>query len=144
MELLNPLSVSRASALYSPNNITANCLSSDEVGKCVRITGPATGDVYQVTTAAPLDGGGTMPAVGVIIRKVSTTTCTVQVDGLVEGVFSGLTPGKVLFVSEEGGLEHTPMTPPTGWTAYIQSMGVALSTEVVLLKPNFSIIKRVA
>lgn len=66
----------------------------------------------------------------------------VQVTGEMEGVVTGLTPGKVVFIAVNGTLTHTIPTALVGQLAYIQSMGMALHTDVVLVLPDFSIIKR--
>jgi hypothetical protein len=84
-----------------------------------------------------------MPAMGIIISKSAPTLCRVQVGGEMIGIVSGLTPGKVVFVSSSGTLEHTLVNPGVGQLAYIQSMGLALSTDRVLVMPDFSIIKRI-
>lgn len=143
MELLNQLSIPRALSLFPTNVVEANCLSSDAVGNCVRITGPQIGDYYQVETVDVHNGETKMPAVGVVVEKLSPTLCKVQVTGLMKGVASGLTPGQVLFISSTGTLTHGVATPLAGQKAYIQSMGIAFSSDVVLVVPDFSIKKRV-
>lgn len=143
MELLNQLSIPRALSLFPTNTVEANCLSSDAVADCVYITGSKIGDYYQVTKADPHNGVVKMPAIGVIIEKMSPTLCRVQVTGEMEGIVTGLTPGRVVFVSSTGTLTHSLAVPGAGQLAYIQSMGVAASTDVVLVVPDFSIIKRV-
>jgi hypothetical protein len=142
MDLLNQLSIARAVSLFPRTKLEANCLSTDFVGHCVYITGPVAGELYQVTTADPLDGATKMPSLGIIISKSSPTQCVVQVAGEMNGVVTGLTPNKVVFVSSAGVLTHVPPTPPVGVLAYIQSMGIATSTDRVLVQPDFSIIKR--
>ena len=144
MDLLNQLSIARAVQLFPRTKFDASCLSTDAVGNCVYITGPASGDVYQVTTADPLNGAVKMPAMGIIISKPapSSTSCIVQAGGEMVGIVSGLTPGKVVFVDNGGTLTHTPITAPPSQLAYIQSMGIALSTDRVLVNPDYSIIKR--
>ena len=141
MELLNQLTVARAQGLFQQKTMLANCLSTDSAGKCVYITGPRSG-LYQVTTAEPQDGSTKMPAIGVIIQKPTSVTCEVQLSGELDGLLSGFTPGRVLFVAVDGSLTHTIPTAAVGQLAYIQSMGVALSDDVVLVMPDFSIIKR--
>lgn len=141
MDLLNQLSIARAKAL----DLEATCLPTDAVGNCVYITGPAIGDIYQVATANPLVGAVMMPAMGIIISKTSpsATSCRVRVHGEMVGVVTGLTPRKVLFVDSSGALSHSIVNPAVGQIAYIQSMGIALSTDRVLVVPDFSITKRI-
>ena len=142
MDLLNQLSLARARALFQQKSIPAKCLSTDVVGKCVYISGPDISGVYQVSTADPLDGATKMPAFGIIISKSSATECQVQVSGELKGIFSSLTPGRVVFVAVGGSITQAIPTPPLSQLAYIQSMGVALTSNVVLVMPDFSIIKR--
>lgn len=142
MDLLNALSLAKAASLFPRSKVSAVCLASDAVGNAVFITGPAIGGIYQVSKADPLDGPSKMPAFGVIIFKATTTTCRVQVSGEMIGVVSSLTPGKVVFVSAAGTLAHSIATPGAGQLAYIQSMGLVLSSDIVLLRPDFQIIKR--
>ena len=143
MRLLNQLSIPRALSLFPTRALDANCQASDAVGDCVYITGAKVGELYQVTKADPLDGATKMPAIGILVEKLDSVTCKVQVTGTLEGVVSGLTPGKVVFVSSSGVVGHTLATPGPGSYAYIQSMGVALDTGAILVIPDFSIIKRV-
>lgn len=143
MELLNQLSIPRALALFPSNTIDANCLASDAVGDCVYVTGPKVGDLYQVSKADPLDGANKMPAIGILVEKLDSTTCKVQVTGILDNTTPSVTPGKVVFVSAAGLLTHSLAVPVPGSYAYIQSMGIALDTRAILVIPDFSIIKRI-
>lgn len=142
MELLNQLSIPRALSLFPTLKLDANCLSSDAVGHCVYVTGSKVGELYQVTKANPLDGATKMPSIGVLVEKLDAVTCKVQVTGVMEGIVSGLTPGRAVFVSSSGTIGHSLAVPGPGSYAYIQPMGVALDDEVVLVMPDLSIIKR--
>ena len=143
MELLNELTVARAQGLFQQKTFAANCLVTDIVGKCVYITGPDVAGVYQVSTAEPRDGATKMPAVGIIIEKSSATDCLVQVTGEMKGVVSGFSAGRPLFVAVDGSLTHVIPTALAGQYAYIQSMGVALTGNSLLVDPDISIIKRI-
>ena len=46
----------------------ANCLATDLLGDCVRITGPKVANRYQVTRVN-IATAGNPPAVGIIVRK---------------------------------------------------------------------------
>ena len=142
MDLLNQLSLARARALFQQKYIPAKCLSTDAVGKCVYISGPDVAGTYQVSTADPLDGSSKMPAFGIIISKSSATECLVQVTGELKGLITSLVPGRVVFVAADGSITQTIPTAPLSQLAYIQSMGVALTSDVLLVMPDFSIIKR--
>ena len=141
MHLLNPLSVARGQALFPERELSANCLAGDAVGKCAYVTGPMIADRYQVTTCLPTDSDK-IPAVGVIVEKTSPTECQVQVFGVTDSV-SGLTPGRAYFVGLNGSLVLLPPTPAPSSFAYIQPMGVALSTDRFLVSPSLSITKRI-
>ena len=127
MELLNPLTVPRGDARYLRKVFSAVCQATDAVGDCVYGSGP-----YQVSRADPYDWGK-MPAIGVIESK-SGTDCLVHTFGEVPGLYTGITPGKILFVGQDGRLSHTA---PAG-SSFVQTMGAAVSGEVVLLIPSLS------
>lgn len=141
MELLNALSVPRALTLFQTSAVPAQCTASDVVGNCVHISGPMVGDLYQVATVDPLDGG-TIPSVGLIISKESATLCQVQVFGITD-VVSGLVPGKAYFIGTSGTLVLNPPAAPVAGIAYIQPMGTAMDSDRFLVNPSHSIIKRV-
>ena len=136
MELLNPLSVGRGLQLFTPQRFRADCLLSDVVGNAVYITGPVVAGVYQVSTADPQDAAK-MPAVGVIVEKVSDTECFVQSVGELTDVYAGLTPGRQVFVEVGGTVGQTYPTAMVGGTVRIQYVGLALAADAVFLCPNF-------
>jgi hypothetical protein len=136
MELLNPLSIGRGLQLFPSQKLSANCLAGDSVGNAVYVTGAAVGDVYQVATVDPRDAAK-MPAIGVIESKSSPTDCVVQALGEMKNVVSGVTPGRNVMVEVGGTVGHTFPSPLVGGTVRIQYIGVALSTDVVFVCPNF-------
>jgi hypothetical protein len=94
------------------------------------------GDRYSVDTA-DISGLSGMPAIGICIDKASPTLAMVQLRGEVKGVFTGLTPGKVYFVATSGGITATPPAPTMGSPRiYHQAVGVALSSDVLMLEPD--------
>lgn len=141
MHLLNPLSIARARELYQPTKVLASCLSSDAVGSCVYVVGAAIGDYLQVRTVSPTVATN-IPAVGIIVSKESSATCTVQLFGITT-ILTGLIPGSDYFIDLDGTLTAAlPLAPP-GQKYYIQPMGRALSDDQFYVSPSASIIKRI-
>ena len=138
----NVLSIPRALYLFQRKRIPALCTVADTVGKCVHISGDVAGKNYQVRTANP-STIATMPAVGVIVSKKSDTECLVFVFGEMIDTYSGLTPGRVMFVGDDGSLVAIPPVPPLGGAVFIQSMGVTYGSSVIMVDPNFSMVRRI-
>jgi hypothetical protein len=127
VEFLNPLSLSRALALFPEKRLEGICLATDQVFDCVYIRGDLDpSGKYRVGKADPY--GLKMPAVGVITEKTSPTECVFQWIGELGG-FPGLISGKTLWVGLDGKLTHTMPSSP----AYQQCMGAAVSSTTVLL-----------
>jgi hypothetical protein len=125
----------------SANTLSASCLSSLSVGDFVYISGPSISGVYQVALADITDYNK-MPAVGVITEKPTTTTCTLQWHGEIKNVYTGLTPHRVYFLDESARPSLSPPTSPS--TKYIQALGVALSSDTLLLTLEVQLTKRSA
>lgn len=119
----------------------AECLSADVVGGMVYVRADISAGRYVVGTADPTDFSK-MPAVAMIISKASSTICEVQFRGAVSGVYSGLTPGDVLYVGEDGNLATVPPAPTASVRKYYQVAGVALASDVVELSPDPIIVRR--
>jgi len=113
----------------------ANCLATDDVGDCVRITGTKVGNRFQVTKVDPANSGEDQ-AVGIIVRKDDPTNCIVQFHGPMRGVYTGLTPGKRYWVGSDSRLTLTIGTPAVGGIFYLQFMGVATDDQEVLVDPH--------
>ena len=142
MRLGNDLSIPRALYLFQKKRVHALCSAADTVGKCVHISDDSIGDDYQVRTADPGDIG-TMPAIGVIVSKSSPTECLVFVLGEMKDTYSGLTPGRVMFVGDDGSLVEVPPVPPLGGSVFVQTMGATFGSDTVMLNPSFSMVKRI-
>lgn len=123
-----------ARPLSSPAKILADCQVSDAVGDLVYITGPMVGGKYVVTRADVTDLTK-MPAVGVVIAKVSGTQAVIQRYGDVIGQYTGLVPGKVYWVGTDGRPSVTPPAAGVGQRAYWQAIGVAVDPDVLFLSP---------
>ncbi len=108
------------------------------VGELVYISGVSVAGVYQVDKI-DISDFSKLPAVGVVITKATSTQGSIQWLGEVQSVFTGMTPGKIQFASASGGITETP---PSTAGEHIQKIGVALDAGVLLLAPNFTLIKR--
>ena len=100
-----------------------DCAPAVAIGQAVYMSG--------ANTVAPALANSitTMPAIGVVVAKPSTTRCTVMRDTEVSG-FTGLTPGQNIYVSEvTAGLLTN--TIPILIGARRQIMGVASSSTTV-------------
>jgi hypothetical protein len=134
-----PLSVQGSPA----NAFIANCLGSDAVGDCVYVTGPAVGGRYQVTKVE-INDTLKVPSIGIITVKIDAETCVVQWIGELAGVVGALAPGRTYFVGPDAKITIVaPVAPVTGYR-YIQRIGVALSTDVLLLIPRTDMTKVIA
>lgn len=120
--------------------IDAACLATDSVGDCVKITGVKSGSLYQVEKI-DIDSD-TVPAIGIIESKSTSTQCVVRVLGILEGVYTGLVAGTSYLVDTDSQLTPTIADPPSG-VRYIQVMGVAVSDDEFLVMPSFSRYKKV-
>lgn len=73
-------------------------------------------------------------AFGVVIEKISLTSCKVLVSGKLTGAafgISGLTFGKAVFIGTDGSLTTT--VPVTG---HRQKMGMAIKSDSIFLLPS--------
>lgn len=109
--------------------ISVTCQTTDAVGDLVYVMAGN----RVVKKADVLDYYG-MPAIGIILTKPTTATAQVQISGLVRGLYTGLSPGRLYFV----GLDGRPnMAPPTGPARrFVQPIGTAVDTNVLFLQPN--------
>lgn len=105
------------------------CQTTDLVGDAVRLTGSSAHDVTRVNPIA----SGTMPAIGVIVSKPTTTTCVVQGVGVATGIYTGLTIGKMYWIGNNGRPLSTPPTGSAGAHLYAQPLGLAVSATDLFL-----------
>lgn len=109
----------------------ADCTAAESVGDFVYVSGPAVNEHLQVRKADPTDEMK-MPAVGVIIHKLSSTSCLVQCEGATLPIFLGLTPGRPYFVGLTARATHVPPAPSTAPLVW-QAIGTALSGDMLKL-----------
>jgi len=117
-----------------PEVFEAACSASESVRDAVFFSAASA-----VGTCDPLDEDK-MPAVGVIETKPTATTCVVRRAGSLGG-FTGLVPGKKLFVAEDGALEHAPIARPVTDLRYVQSVAVAQTPTSILVLVDTSMVK---
>lgn len=119
--------------------LPAFCFATDAVGDVVYIMGNKVGDRYQVTKV-DIDDITTMPAIGIIVSKDSSTECRIQINGIVRGVYTGLTAQKPLFIGTDSRLTHTVTSYPTAGRRAQQMMGQALTSDELFLHVKSPII----
>jgi len=115
-----------------PGLYQASCTLTDQVGDLVYITSAANG-FYKVKRCNPASYA-MMPAWGVIVQKYSTTKCTVQTQGEVRNIYTGLIPNKTYSVSSSGRPTFPAQFPLGGFVMH-QIVGVAIDTGVLYLRP---------
>jgi len=113
--------------------VVADCLISDSVGDMVRISSDAIGGVYQVTKINIVSFPTELP-LGMVIAKLTATRCVVQVGGEVVGIYTGLTPGRQLFIDEVGKLSHVVPTHPGSGVKSVHPAAQALSADALFLR----------
>jgi len=121
--------------------VVVNCQIADAVGELVSIAGPDVGGLWQVQKTQ-IGSLFAVPAVGVIIVKINPTTAIVQTEGEIDGIFTGLTSGRVYYCSASSIPTMTPPVASIGMPrVYQQTVGVAVSTDKFLLKisPQLSV-----
>lgn len=116
----------------SPELVQADCQTADEIGDIVKISADAVGGIYQVEKLDVTSDPSEL-IFGLIISKATSTRCFVRVGGRVEGLYTGLTPGKMLYVGMDSKLTHSvPTRPPVGVKS-IYHAALALSNDTLLL-----------
>lgn len=111
----------------------SDCTADETVGDLVYLSGPPVAGRDQVRRADP-SNSSKMPAVGIIVHKLSDTSCWVQWLGETASIFSGLTPGKNYFVGADGKIAATPTRHASG--RFMQAVGVATSSNRFYVRPD--------
>jgi len=115
----------------------ATCAGTDVVGDFVHISSGLSGaGIYTVAKSDPRTKS-TMPAVGVIVSKSSTVRCFVQALGELT-TSGGMTPGDRYWIALDSQLDNVPPTPLPAELVVAQVVGVALSDEKLLLRPDLA------
>lgn len=121
-----------------PLQVRCNCQPGNLVGDLVRVYGPRVSSLYRVDRADPTSYA-TMPMWGALTEKESPTVCKVQGSGIVEDLWTGLTPGRTYFVGLDG---RPSAVPPIGSGVFVQRIGVALDVNAMRLQPEWLLVKR--
>ena len=109
----------------------ASCPATVAVDDFVYVTGPSVGGKIQIDTV-DITSTATMPAIGIVIDKITPLLCVVRVSGEVVPA-AVLTPGKRYFIDSGGKPTETVPSPPTGGKAGVQAAAYALDTNRLLL-----------
>jgi len=127
MKLANKLTIFRGDYRYVKHKRSVSCLSSDNVGAPVYVSGNPVGTVWSVASADPANSNK-MPAVGILISKDTATTGIISLFDEVN-VYTELIPGKKYYVIN-GGIS---LSPPPG---EVQIIGIAQSETTLFLPGN--------
>ena len=129
--ILQPARVAAA-----PLIVRAECAAARAVGDVVYVSAPKIGNLYQVSLVN-IDSANPIVAIGigVIKAKRTATECEVQLGGLLDGVYTGLTPGARLFVNTSGRLASTPPGHPITGRRLVQRVAYAMDADVILVNP---------
>lgn len=113
--------------------VQADCPATHDVKDVVRISADEVGGIYQVEKV-DIDDPLTHPLLGVIVQKLTSTRCVVQIGGEIKGLYTGLTAGEQLFVDASSRLTHSvPSRPATGVRS-VYPMAIALANSTLLLR----------
>jgi hypothetical protein len=114
-----------------PPTFEGTCSTSEAVGDVVFVNGPGK-DVRKTDIADP----NKVSSVGVVISKPTTTTCVVQVSGLISGIYTGLTPNSRYFLGADARPTATKPTGSEGSPTLVVALGIAIDTNLFLLRPT--------
>ncbi|HUX16555.1 MAG TPA: hypothetical protein VMW52_08775 [Phycisphaerae bacterium] len=116
----------------------ADCLAADAVEDLVYIRANKSGGFFQVEKV-DIQAPATMPAIGMILEKSTSTRCFVQVFGIIE--LSGLVVGDRYWVGADSQIAASPPTRVVGVQVIAQVVGVALSGTELLFNPDYQAVK---
>jgi len=108
------------------------CQATDAVGD-IAVTIGYSGDLT-VVRKMNIDAPTQSTVLGMIVQKIDDTNAIVQVGGEVRGVYTGLTPGRRLFVGTDGRLTHAvPIGTPVG-VRLSQAAAIALAPNTLYIQ----------
>ena len=141
MRLRNLVSTTSFTATAQKRDFAASCAVTDKPLTWVCVVEQRSDLTALPYAVEPVDitNKTLMPAIGVIIEKPAPTVAIVQWSGEVEG-FQGLVPGRVHFAGEDGSPVPAPPFVEGAPITCVQRVGMALSSEAMLVIPDFSVI----
>lgn len=110
---------------------TGVCVSGDAVGDLMYVSGPS-----KAVAKADVTNFTKLPAVGCIISKSGPTSCVIQTAGLVSGVYTGLTPGKIYVIGSNSRPSAALPVPAPSTNLFLQPVGIAVDTNMLLMTPS--------
>ncbi len=104
------------------------CQAGDAVGNLVYSLADDEVETIDITDSAK------MPAVGIILEKITATTCVVQTFGAYDS--AGLTPGNRYWAGPAGTPTNVIPTASPGGIAILQVIGFAHTPDELFLDPE--------
>jgi hypothetical protein len=128
------LNISSGSFVPGDATVTfsAVCPSSLIVGDVVYISGDKTGGFYQVDKV-DITSFLKMPAAGIVVQKLTSTSAVIMCSGEVTGTFTGLIPGKTYFINTSSQISTVAPGAPIVGVRFVQSVGYALSSDTLFI-----------
>ncbi len=121
------LSLAQVQAIIGEGTVYT-CASTDSVGDAVYLS---TADTVALANSG---AEATMPAIGLISEKVTSTTCRVRGYGDLSGL-SGFTADREYFISTSGSTGSTlTLTAPTTDGQVVQSVGFSRNTTTFVCR----------
>ena len=121
---------------YTNVEFYAVCSIAEAVGDPVYVYAPPVLGIYNVRKVDITDRLK-MPAIGVVKEKLTDTSCRILVCGILEGAYTGLIPGYMLYAARFGGVVHSAGLPdPLVTRHYAQIIGQAASDTDAVIQIN--------
>ena len=111
--------------------VPAACSTTDAIGAWVYVTSSQQ-SYLAVTTADPKQAY--QPVVGLLVDKGDDGSCQVALGGLVDGIFTNLSPGAAYFLGPTGTTILPPLTASS--IVYVQQVGIAVGPSTMLVMPT--------
>lgn len=121
----------------APQTVEANCVPTDAAGDVVYVSADKSDGRYNIAKVN-IDHTDTWRAIGigVIKRKLSGIVCEVQLSGLLEGVYTGLTPGRRMFADTNSRLAYSPPSVPLTGRRLSQKIAYTMAADVLWIAPE--------
>lgn len=112
-----------------PALFLAQCPPAANLGDMVFVSGDRSGDIYQIDRC-DISQANKRPW-GIILKKITIDSCWVQTYGEIRDLYSGLIPGKPIFLGHGIGARLTQTFPGSAIThkIYLQIAGYATAAD---------------